>query len=92
MSGKVVGKTLCKILTAADAMPPHMVDLGVNGNLSRYGSGRLFLQLDGNRAGSPLSQRDYHVVTMWANSGSKAMPPGHTQMLSIATRKNSCRV
>ena len=42
-------KTLCKILTVADAMPLPMAGPRVDRKLSRHGSVRLSLQRDGSR-------------------------------------------
>ena len=51
-------KTLCKILTVADAMPLPMAGPRVHRKLSRHGSVRLSLQRDGSR-----TKADYHGVT-----------------------------
>ena len=56
-------KTLCEILTAADAMPPSMASSEVDGNLSWHGSVR-----------PPLQQRGSRVAPMWAGSDPNAMP------------------
>ena len=45
------GKTLCEVLTVADAIPLLMAGPRVDDNLLWYGSVRPFLQRDGNRTG-----------------------------------------
>ena len=55
-------KTLCEILTVADAMPLSMAGPRVDCNLSRHGSMRPSIQRGISRARSRLPRRDCHAA------------------------------
>ena len=88
------GKTLCEILTAADAMSLSMAGPRIDGNLSRHISARPSLQRSGSRTWSRLPRRGCHAIPMQAvlvqkpchphasRSGPKTMPSGHATTLS----------
>ena len=69
------GKTLCEILTVADAMPLSMADPRVDHSLSQHGSVWPHLQLEGNRIWSRLPRFGSRAASMWADSDPNAVPP-----------------
>ena len=75
-------KTLCEILTAADAMPLSMAGSRVDRKLFQHGYVRPPLQPGGNRIWSRLPRCDCHAIPIWASSGPKTMSSVHAPMLS----------
>ena len=69
-------KTLCEVLTVADAILLPMAGPRVDTKLSRHGSVQPFSQLGGNRTLGWLPQRSCHAVPMQASSGPKTMLTG----------------
>ena len=79
MSNLVSGKTLCEVLTVADAMPLSMAGPSVDGNLAWHGSGRPPLQRGGSRTRSRLPWRDCRVIRIM------------TRLIRQRKRRNKCR-